>query len=538
MISKAQNKSGKILIRTDASIQIGTGHVMRCLTLADELRGADVIFVCREFAGNLCGYIEEKGYAVHRLPVSDAPEQDVETNLKHSAWLGADWQADAGQVEEIIKDLDTLPDWLVVDHYALDERWEGYLRPYCKKIMVIDDLADRVHDCDLLLDQNFYDNLERRYDGLVPAWCKKLLGPKYALLRPEFREARKNLRKRDGHVKRIMIFFGGSDPTNETSKALEAVRLLNRPDIAVDVVVGSANPNKDQINELCAVMMDVTYHCQISNMAMIMSDADLFIGAGGSTTWERCCLGLPSLVVTLADNQVGIAKGLEKAGAGIDLGRYENFSVKQYTQALKDILQNKNKMLCLSEQGQRLVNGKGIQKIVRAMIVGQIKLHKVQDQDCKLLWEWVNDVDVRQSAFNSKNIAWDDHRTWFLNKRKAPDCFQYIALNNHDIPIGQIRFDIKNFVAEIDYSIDKNFRGMGLGKILIKQGIESFCAEVEKPITIQGCVKKENQPSNQIFQRLGFLKNAEKNVDKNQCSTNKQTNNIYQLRFFPKEKAG
>jgi len=225
----------KIFVRADASVQIGTGHVMRCLTLADELRGrdAEIVFVCREFAGNLCGYIEEKGYVVHRLPVSDAPDQGVGADLKHAAWLGADWQTDGGQVEEIIKRLAAPLDWLIVDHYALDERWEEYLRPYVKKIMVIDDLADRAHDCDLLLDQNFYENLESRYDGLVSAWCKKLLGPKYALLRPEFREARKNLRKRDGHVKRIMIFFGGSDPANETTKALEAIRMLKRPDIAV-----------------------------------------------------------------------------------------------------------------------------------------------------------------------------------------------------------------------------------------------------------------------------------------------------------------
>ncbi|MFH1884106.1 MAG: UDP-2,4-diacetamido-2,4,6-trideoxy-beta-L-altropyranose hydrolase, partial [Planctomycetota bacterium] len=227
------------IIRADASGQIGTGHVMRCLTLADELRGrgAEVIFVCREFAGNLCGYIEEKGYIVHRLPVSNDQEHDFESNLKHASWLGADWQTDARQVEEVFKDLDTHLDWLVVDHYALDEKWEGYLRPYVKKIMVIDDLADRAHDCDLLMDQNFHENLESRYDGLVPPGCIKLLGPKYAALRPEFREVRKNLRKRDGHVKRIMIFFGGSDPTNETAKTLEAMYMLNRPDVAVDVVV-------------------------------------------------------------------------------------------------------------------------------------------------------------------------------------------------------------------------------------------------------------------------------------------------------------
>jgi spore coat polysaccharide biosynthesis predicted glycosyltransferase SpsG len=157
MNQSTNQQATKILIRADASVQIGSGHVMRCLTLADELHGrsAEAIFVCREFDGNLCGYIEGKGYIVHRLPVSDEQEHNIEGNLKHAAWLGADWQTDARQVEEIIKDLDISPGWLVVDHYALDKRWERYLRPYCKKSMVIDDLADRVHDCDLLLDQNF-----------------------------------------------------------------------------------------------------------------------------------------------------------------------------------------------------------------------------------------------------------------------------------------------------------------------------------------------------------------------------------------------
>lgn len=354
----------KLIIRADASVQIGSGHVMRCLTLADELRGrgAEIVFVCREFDGNLCGYIEEKGYIVHRLPVSDAPEQgdqNIETGLKHAAWLGAGLQTDARQVKEIIKDLDTPPDWLVVDHYALDERWERYLRPYVKKIMVIDDLADRAHDCDLLLDQNFYENLESRYKGLVPLDCKKLLGPKYALLRPEFREARKNLRKRDGHVKRIMIFFGGSDPTNETVKALEAIRMLNRPDIAVDVVVGSANPHKYKINELCAAMANVAYHCQVENMAKLMADADLFIGGGGSTTWEKCCLGLPSLIISTAINQNAIAVGCDQAGIGIHINKSKNISPHQIQIEIEKMFLNQTALLTMGKKSANMVDGKG-----------------------------------------------------------------------------------------------------------------------------------------------------------------------------------
>jgi len=351
----------KILIRTDASVQIGTGHVMRCLTLAEELRGrgADVIFVCREFAGDLCGYIEEKSYVVHRLPVSDAPEQGVGPGLKHAAWLGADWQTDAMQVEEIIKGIETTPDWLIVDYYALDERWEGYLRPYAKNIMVIDDLADRPHDCDLLLDQNFYKNLESRYDDLVSPQCKKLLGPKYALLRPEFREARKNLRKRDGHVRRLMIFFGGSDPTNETAKAVEAIRMLNRPDIAVDVVVGSANPHKEQIKQLCSAMPNTIFYCQVENMAQLMVAADLFIGSGGSTTWERCCLGLPGLIMAVASNQNAIAVGCDQAGIGFHINKSKDISPHQIQIEIEKMFLNQTTLLTMGKKSTNMVDGKG-----------------------------------------------------------------------------------------------------------------------------------------------------------------------------------
>jgi len=350
-----------LIIRADASVQIGTGHVMRCLTLADELRrrGTEAVFICREFDGNLCGYVEEKGYVVHRLHVSNVPEQNIESGLKHAAWLGAVWQTDARQVERIIKDLGMPPDWLVMDHYALDERWEGYLRPYVKKIMAIDDLADRPHDCDILLDQNFYENLESRYDGLVPPSCKKLLGPKYALLRPEFREARKNLRKRDGHVKRIMIFFGGTDPSNETAKALEAIRLLNRPGIAVDVVVGNANPYKEQIKQLCSTKYNITYHCQVENMAQLMADADLFIGGGGSTTWERCCLGLPSLIISTAINQNAIAVGCAQAGIGIHINKSKDISPHQIQIETEKMFLNQDALLTMGKKSANMVDGKG-----------------------------------------------------------------------------------------------------------------------------------------------------------------------------------
>jgi UDP-2,4-diacetamido-2,4,6-trideoxy-beta-L-altropyranose hydrolase len=221
-----------IVFRTDASVEIGSGHLMRCLTLADQLRGdgTEVAFICRDLPGGMFDLLDARGYRNARLDLAATSPR-----LQHD---------DARATIEALAQL--FPggvDWLVVDQYELDAEWERLLRPLSRKLMVIDDLANRSHDCDLLLDQNYYRDLDSRYQGLVPEQCVTLLGPGYVLLRPEFTLARQRLRARDGIVRRILVFFGGSDPTNETEKVMAALRLLGRPDIDVDVVVGLANPS-------------------------------------------------------------------------------------------------------------------------------------------------------------------------------------------------------------------------------------------------------------------------------------------------------
>ena len=319
----------RIAIRVDASASIGSGHVMRCLTLADRLRehGAYVFFLCREQPGNMNPYIEEKGYRVHRLNLAG-----------QSPGEGWDCLADAEQTRTALEAAGPPVAWLVVDHYDIDEQWEMVERPYVKKIMVIDDLANRRHDCEVLLDQNYYPNMEHRYDKLVPSRCRRLLGPAYALLRPEFLEARKNMRRRHGNIERILVFFGGSDPTNETEKTLFALRLLNRPDIALDVVVGSANPQSQRIERLCTELPNAVFHCQIGNMAELIVKADLAIGAGGSSTWERCFLGLPALTVIVADNQAETTISMAEAGAIWNLGPAAEVTPDSLVQALQQIL--------------------------------------------------------------------------------------------------------------------------------------------------------------------------------------------------------
>lgn len=333
----------KIIIRADASVDIGTGHIMRCLTLAEDLRKrkAEVAFICREMSGNCIELVMNQGFPVFRLPGID--------------------EFDAVLDAELVASLPCLckkPDWLIVDHYNINAEWELRIRPTVGRIMVIDDLANRSHDCDILLDQNLFENMQWRYHNLTPSGCRQFLGPRYALLRDEFIETRRTLRARDGIVHRILIFFGGSDPTNETEKALLALNQLNCQDINVDVVVGSANPNGDKIQRICTVMTNVTFHRQVANMATLMANADLALGAGGTTTWERCFLGLPTLVVVVADNQEKPAQATDHAGLARVVGESSVVTVDVLAAEICEALRKPSELVemskrCLSFMGQR-----------------------------------------------------------------------------------------------------------------------------------------------------------------------------------------
>lgn len=346
-----------ILFRADSSMVIGTGHIMRCLTLAGKLneKGAKVTFISREAEGDIIDIIERKGFGVYRLP--------KQTKVT--------WEEDVKQTLEIIKNEEGEIDWFVIDHYDIDIKWETEIRKYTKKIMVIDDLANRKHDCDLLLDQNLSKNIETRYDELVPDECTKLLGPSYALLRDEFLEARKNIRKRDGNVKRILVFFGGSDPTNETEKSLKALKMLNRNNITIDVVVGKSNANQEKIREICSLMKNTNYYCQVDNMAFLMAKADLAIGAGGATTWERIYLGLPSITIVVADNQKELTEILSEKKIVINLGNSSSLTINDIRDAFNSLINQPGSLREMSRRAFNIVGESNILvKNITQMIFG------------------------------------------------------------------------------------------------------------------------------------------------------------------------
>ncbi|MCG9042275.1 UDP-2,4-diacetamido-2,4,6-trideoxy-beta-L-altropyranose hydrolase [Laribacter hongkongensis] len=310
----------RVIFRADASWHIGSGHVMRCLTLADALttRGTECQFICRAHPGHLADFIRQKGYPVHLLDVeSDLPEQDAP--LAHASWLGASMEQDAAQTAALLARLQ--PDWLVVDHYALDARWETLQRPHAGKLMVIDDLADRRHDCDLLLDQNL-GRLDADYAELVPPHCQRLLGSTYALLRPEFVALREYSlqRRQPGMLRTLLISMGGVDKDNATGRILQALFGAALPqDCRITVVMGATAPWLEEVKAQAATLpWSTEVSVNVGNMAQLMADADLAIGAAGSTSWERCCLGLPCITVCLAQNQQFIIQSLKDHGAVLE----------------------------------------------------------------------------------------------------------------------------------------------------------------------------------------------------------------------------
>lgn len=303
----------KVAIRVDASSQIGSGHVMRCLSLAAQLEkehNAQVYFIMRQLVGNLLSLVQDNGYFVLPLPVETANQK----LMGYEKWLTVPQEQDAEETIAKLKAIGVI-DLLVVDSYAIDVTWEKTVRPYVKKIMAIDDLANRRHTCDLLLDQNLYEDMYTRYNHLVPSGCQLYLGPRYALLRDEFYEVRKTMRQRNGTVQTILVFYGGVDATNETTKALRALeKIRNANAITVNVIVGANNPCKEEIEKCCMMHTNWHFYCQISTMAEFMNQADLMLGAGGTTTWERCFLQLPAFVTAVAENQIVGCKYLEKCG--------------------------------------------------------------------------------------------------------------------------------------------------------------------------------------------------------------------------------
>lgn len=466
---------------------------MRCLTLAAALRerGAECRFVCREDPGNLLELIRRQGFEAIPLPIDNG--QDI------------DWHTDAAQTKVGVGE--TAADWLVVDHYALDARWEQMLRPHCHKLMVVDDLANRPHECDLLLDQNLVGNMRGRYEGKVPAGCCRLLGPDYALLQPTYARLHDGVMARSFRVRRMLIYFGGADTDNLTGMAMDAFISLGQQEVALDVVINPASPHAESIRQKSSGQPLITVHGNLPSLAPLMVQADLAIGAGGATSWERCCLGLPTLVITLAENQKPVAVELNRRGLIRWLGHRGEVDSAGLAATLHDCLES-GLAPGWSKRCRELVDGRGAVRVTDIMTCGsetQLHARLAQADDEATLLCWANDPQVRQNSFSIGEIDAATHHTWFSKRLHDRDhCHLYVIETVTGLPVGQVRFEQTDQAWEIHYTIDPCFRGRGMGKTFLETALRAFAASVPMRSEIFGRVKPENTASRKIFDSLGF----------------------------------
>ena len=350
----------KVYFRLDSSFQMGGGHLMRCLTLAVALReqGAQVRFFCRDAVGHLMEALREQHFPVTVLPVL------IQSAQGYSAypWGEGAQREDAAQTIQAF--CEGRPDWLVVDHYGLDIEWERRLKPHTGRLMVVDDFTGRHHDCELLIDHNYSVGGVMRYNSLVPAACKVLLGPSYALLRKEFKSLRDMSGSRHNELNNILVFFTAGDDQGATLKAMRGIELFGKVD-RIEIVVGRENPDIETIKALCE-RLGWGYHCEINYMPQLIAQASLVIGAGGSSNWERCALGVPALVVILAENQALIARELACAGVVCNLGWSSQVMAEDYAGALR--LMDAQRLGGMSAQALQLVDAMGANRVAEVMI--------------------------------------------------------------------------------------------------------------------------------------------------------------------------
>jgi spore coat polysaccharide biosynthesis predicted glycosyltransferase SpsG/RimJ/RimL family protein N-acetyltransferase len=361
--------------------------------------------------------------------------------------------------------------------------------------MVIDDLADRQHDCDVLLDQNYYADMQTRYNGKVPLQCQLLLGPRYALLREEFRILRDKVRVRTGDVKKILVFFGGVDADNYTSLAIQALAELNIT-LPVDVVVGAQHPNREQIQQACTAYGFIC-HIQTTRMAELMADADLAIGGGGTATWERCCLGLPTISFCLAENQRKLI--VDAALAGLI---YAPISRRNLVEVIRhhvdSLLENPALIKLISSTAMKFVDGKGSLRITTAIGINSIEIKQAGKDDSINIYEWRNNKKIRDVSINPGLISWEEHQRWFdavLTDKNR----ELIIGTTENKPVGVVRFDIENDVAEVSIYLVPEAGYAGQGRNLLLSAERWLNANRPEIKCIYASVLAENVASKNLF---------------------------------------
>lgn len=540
----------RIAFRCDASLQIGSGHVMRCANLAKALQqqGAEVVFVLRELPGQLTGWLVRQGYQVlilrnrntssidaiygsvlsekkpffpdvaasdsqhHQLPSVAAQCRQLDEPPPHEHWLPVNAQEDAAQTMDALREWGC-PDWLVVDHYALAAEWELALKTAfpALRVLVIDDLADRAHLADALLDQNFRHDAAVAYARRIPAACMTWFGGRYALLGAEYAEfARQPVPSRLAHSPlRVLVFLGGVDALKATAVVLDVLAESPPGALRVDVVVGAHNPEREHLARRCAEHPDWHFHCQLPSLAPLLAQVDVAIGAGGVANWERAALGVPSLVLGVADNQRAILYALAEAGYVLAIPHADHLSAAELRSQLRgpwDALRDSALLRQqLAQRSRTLCDGQGALRVARFLRESDpsLRMRRATAEDAVSLWSWRNAPEVRASALHPEEIHWTDHQAW-LSRVLADDARDLLIAEHCDDwgswqPVGVVRYDVSHDQAEVSIYLCPGLAGQGWGRRVLREG--EHWLRMARPALRQltAVVRQDNPVSRRLF---------------------------------------
>ena len=482
-----------VCIRADASVRLGTGHLMRCLALAQVLRrqGARITFLMHEVPAQLAEMLQHQEIALRRLGESGADHDAPD----------AVWETDARRTAAALAEADS-PDWLVIDHYSLDDRWERFVRRPGLRLLVIDDLARRRHDCDALLNQNLLAEVDSRYGALLPKDCRLLAGPRFALLREEFSAARKTLRREYARADHLLISMGGTDPDGVCLKVLETVDAMRLDTPQITAIVGVASPNRDVIEQRYAGRKGFRVVRQAADMARLMAQADLAVGAGGTSIWERACVGLPAIVVPVAENQMEVSSTAAQAGI-CQLLRPTGVADGQLATMLEALRGNAGMRRTLSDAGLQVVDGEGARRVARIMLQKPLRVRPARSDDAERIYRWRNAEQIRRHAHDPRPFSLEEHQQWFRESLANADRVLLIG-ESDDGPLGVLRYDITQDVATVSIYLDPARLGLGYGSSLLtcaEQWLRRFRPAVGR---VRAEIRPENARSRGAFANAGF----------------------------------
>lgn len=497
----------RVAIRADASVQIGTGHIRRCLVLAQEMasRGAEVTFVWRDLGFNAGAMIRDAAFGSLRLPepaIAFVPSPDLPP---HAYWAGTAWETDAEDTASALADY--APDVLIVDHYAFDHRWHARVKAALGcRFVALDDLGDRPLDVQLIVDQNYSgDHLAKH--RISEAFGPRILGgPAYALLSAAYREQADFVVREQ--VESVGVFLGGSDPGNHSELAVRAVRKALGGEIPIEIATTSANPHLDRLREVVKADPSCKLSSDLPNLAEFFQRHDLQIGAGGGATWERCCVGVPTVAIAFAENHRLVLRPLDDLGV-LSLSSRGEKDVDALSADIALLSSNTTRRREMSAKAKRLVDGLGITRVGEAVgslvASAPLTLAPATIEDAVLVFPWRNDPLVRSHFHDPRPLRLEGHQAWWRATLGSSDRHLLIAMKGA-AAVGVLRLDRHGTSADVSIYLDPAQSGRGLGREVLKAGV-AYARRVGIDL-LTASIKESNARSQAAFTAAGFEKSA------------------------------